>query len=161
MRMFFSPARYNDDKVRARYLEDILERVRAIPGVQAAGSAHFLLMTGTISGSCFTRKDRPEPAPGTAPTADFLIVSPQYFSVMGIGLVRGRDFNARDGIGADVRSTEAAIIVNDRFAAAFFHGEDPIGKRLRLCWNVAQGVIVGVVADARHKDLAVAPSPTI
>jgi putative ABC transport system permease protein len=62
MRMFFAPARYYDDHRRARYLDQILARVRALPGVAAASSAHFLPMVGVVSGSGFHRMDQPEPA---------------------------------------------------------------------------------------------------
>src|SRR5205085_3122 len=55
LRMFLSPGRYNQDSHRAQYLENILDRVRGVPGVEGASSAHFLPMTGSISGSCFTR----------------------------------------------------------------------------------------------------------
>jgi predicted permease len=156
MRMFFAPARYGDDGKRARYLEQILERVRALPGVKAASSAHFLPMVGDVSGSCFTRSDQPAPSPGTEPGADFLIVSSQYFNVMDIPLLEGRDFNSQDTI-----STEPRIIVNRAFANRFFPGEDPIGKRLGLCWNVTHGEIIGVTASTRQTDLTVDPKPTI
>jgi putative ABC transport system permease protein len=156
MRMFFAPARYHDDGKRARYGEDILARVRALPGVEAASTVHILPMTGGVSGSCFSRTDRPEPAPGTAPTSDFLIVSPRYFSVMRIPLLGGRDFDQHD-----TTAVEPGIVVNEAFARRFYPNENPIGKRLNLCWNVREGVIVGVTANARQTELTVAPNPTI
>jgi putative ABC transport system permease protein len=156
MRMFFAPARYHEDAHRARYLQDILARVRSVPGVEAASSVHLLPMTGAVSGSCFSRTDRPEPAPGLEPTADFLIVSPQYFSVMRIPLLAGRDFNERDGMG-----TEAGIVVNEAFARRFYPNESPIGKQLNLCWNIPKGTIVGITANARQTELTVAPNPTV
>jgi putative ABC transport system permease protein len=156
MRMFFAPTRYDDNERRARYLEQILEQVRALPGVEAASSAHFLPMVGEVSGSCFTRSDQPAPSPGTEPGADFLIVSSQYFNVMGTPFLEGRDFNNQDTI-----STEPSIIVNQAFANRFFPGEDAVGKRLGLCWNVTHGEIIGVTANARQTDLTVDPKPTI
>ncbi len=156
MRMFFAPARYHDVGVRSRYLEDVLSRVRVLPGVEAASSVHFLPMTGATSGSCFTRADRPEPAPGLQPAAEFLIVSPGYFTVMGTPVLSGRDFNAHDTPGS-----ETGIVVNEAFARRFFPSESPLGKQLHLCWNVKQGTIVGVVANARQLDLTSAPNPTI
>ncbi|HEX4170691.1 MAG TPA: ABC transporter permease [Bryobacteraceae bacterium] len=156
MQMFFGTARYENNNKRSRYLSDILDRVRAIPGVEAASSAHFLPMTGMVSGSGFTRADRPTPAPGTQPEADFLVVSPQYFSVMGIPLLAGRDFASQDTLGK-----EPAVIVNEAFAKRFFPGEDPLGKKLNLDWNIPDGVIIGVTASARQTDLTVPPNPTI
>ena len=154
MRMFFAPARYGNDGRRARYLDQVLARVRALPGVEAASSAHFLPMVGIVSGSGFHRLDRPQPAPGTGPNADYLIVSPQYFATMGVPFIGGRDFNQHDSI-----SAEPAIVVNQAFAQKFFRGEDPLGKSLGLDWNVQHNIIVGVTADARQTDLKVNPQP--
>jgi len=156
MRMFFAPARYNNVAKRARYVDQILDRVRSLPGVEAASSAHFLPMVGEVSGSCFDRLDQPEPPAGTEPGADFLIVSPQYFHVMGIPFVKGRDFNVQD-----TTLTEPGIVVNQAFANKFFPGEDLIGKRLGLCWNVRHGEIIGITANSRQTDLTTAPKPTI
>jgi putative ABC transport system permease protein len=156
MRMFFAPARYFDNGRRARYLNDILARVNALPGVESASSVHFLPMQGNVSGSGFHRLDRPEPTAGTQPGADYLIVSPRYFATMGIPLLSGRDFNEHDTI-----ASEPGIIVNQAFVHKFFPGEDPIGKRLGLDWNVQHGIIVGVTANARQTDLKVDPQPTI
>ena len=156
MRMFFAPARYWDDHRRGRYLDDIVSRVRALPGVEAASSVNLLPMTGIVSGSGFWRLDRPEPAPGTQPTADFVIVSPQYFRAMGIPLLSGRDFDPHDTM-----STEPAVVVNQAFAGKFFPAENPLGKRLGLNWNVRHGVIVAVAANARQTSLAVEPQPTL
>ena len=156
MRMFFAPARYSDDGRRARYLDEMLARIRALPGVESASSANLLPMIGNVSGSMFFRKDRPEPVPGTAPTADFVVVSSQYFATMGIPLVRGRDFSEQD-----TTKTEPGIIVNESFVNKFFHDENPLGKRLAMFWNVRHGEIIGVVADARQTDLKVEPQATI
>ncbi len=156
LRMFFAPARYGDDQRRARYVEEMLAHVRSVPGVVAASSADILPMVGDVSGSGFRRSDQPEPPPGERPGADYLIVSPQYFAVMGIPLLRGQDFTERDTM-----STKPVIIVNQAFANKFFQGEDPLGKRLELDWTIRQGVIVGVVASTRQTDLKVAPEPTI
>ncbi len=101
---------------------------------EAASSAHFLPMTGMISGSCFTRMDRPKPAPGLAPDANFLVVSPGYFSVMGIPLLSGRDFDARDVFGRN-----PVMLINEALATQFFPGEDPIGKRVDVCWSHSDG----------------------
>lgn len=156
MRMFFAPSRYYDDRRRGLYLDEMVSRVRSLPGVEAASSVNLLPVTGIVSGSGFRRMDRPEPAPGTQPTADFVIVSPQYFAVMGIPLLSGRDFDQHDTI-----SAEPAIVVNQAFADKFFPAEDPLGKRLGLNWNVRHGIIVGVSANARQTSLAIPPQPSI
>jgi putative ABC transport system permease protein len=156
MRMSFPPSKYFQDQRRADYLNEILNRVRVLPGVEAASSVNLLPMTGIVAGSGFRRADGLEPPPGMRPTADFVIVSPTYFRVMGIPLIEGRDFSNHDTM-----QTEPAIVVNQAFINEFFPGENPIGARLELNWNVRHGLIVGICADARQSSLTVKPQPTL
>jgi len=156
LRMFFAPVRYYQNQRRAAYWNEILSRIRALPGVQSASSAQFLPMVGEVAGSGFRRMDRPAPPPGLQTSADFMMVSNEYFATMGIPLLRGRDFNQHDTL-----SSEPGIIVNQAFVRKFFPGEDPIGARLGLDWNITHGVIVGIAANARQTDLTVEPQPTI
>jgi putative ABC transport system permease protein len=154
--MSTSPATYFDNQKRSRYLERVLDEVRRVPGVAAAGTIHFLPLTGATSGSCFASAPGPDPD-ASSPSADFLIVSPGYFPAMGTPMLNGRDFGDRDRFG-----TPSVLIVNHAFAARYLAGENPIGKKLNVCWTVPNPVeIVGVVADARQTELKVAPEPTI
>jgi len=156
MEMFTAPAKYNDALKRSQYLERVLDEVRGLPGVQAAGSTHFLPLTGMTSGSCFAPAPGPEPDV-SSPSSDFLVISPGYFQAMGTPMLSGRDFGARDRFGAP-----SVLIVNHAFAERFFAGQNPVGKKLNVCWTVPNPVeIVGVVADARQTELKVAPMPTI
>jgi putative ABC transport system permease protein len=156
MEMFTSPAKYEDKQKRSRYLERVLEEVRRVPGVQAAGSIHFLPLTGMVSGSCFGPAPGPEPD-ASSPSADFLVISPEYFLAMGTPMLGGRDFGEQDRIG-----TPSVLVVNHAFAERYLAGQDPIGKKLNVCWTISNPVeIVGVVADARQTALREAPHPTI
>jgi putative ABC transport system permease protein len=77
--------------------------------------------------------------------------------VMGMALLSGRDFDPHDTFGHN-----PAIIVNKALARQYFPNENPIGKRLNVCWNPpGSGAIVGIVADARQSGLAEKPAPTI
>ena len=157
MGMFASPAKYSDDHKRAIYFSQLLEQVRAIPGVGAAGTIHFLPLEGETSGSCFTRAEEGAPVPSTSPDADFLVISPGYFQAMDTPLVNGRFFDERDRFG-----TRSVIMVNQQFVKRFLIGRNPIGQRLNVCWTVKNPAeIVGVVADARQTELQTAPKPTI
>jgi putative ABC transport system permease protein len=156
MSMFTSPARYFDNEKRSRYFEQMLAEVRGVPGVDAAGSIHFLPLTGLTSGSCFTEAPGPNPD-ASSPDADFLVVSPGYFKTMGTPMLSGRDFGPRDQFGSP-----GVAIVNHAFAEHFFHGRDPVGRALNVCWTISNPVtIAGVVADARQTELQRAPQPTI
>jgi putative ABC transport system permease protein len=156
MEMFTSPAKYGDLEKRSQYMERVLDEVRSVPGVQAAGSTHFLPLTGFVSGSCFAPAPGPEPNV-SSPSADFLVISPGYFQTMGTPMLSGRDFGQHDRFG-----TPSATVVNHAFASRFFAGQNPVGKKLNVCWTVPNPVeIVGVVVDARQTELKVAPQPTI
>ena len=96
--MSTSPAKYFEDQKRSQYLERVLEEVRRVPGVEDAGSIHFLPLTGTTSGSCFGPAPGPDPD-ASSPSADFLIVSPGYFPAMGTPMLSGRDFGEHDRFG--------------------------------------------------------------
>jgi putative ABC transport system permease protein len=156
MEMFTSPAKYEDQRKRSRYLERVLDAVRSVPGVQAAGSTHFLPLTGLVSGSCFAQTPGPEPDT-SSPNSDFLVISPGYFRTIGTPMLSGRDFSAQDRFG-----TPSALVVNHAFAERYFARQNPIGKKLNVCWTIPNPVeIVGVVADARQTELKEAPHPTI
>jgi putative ABC transport system permease protein len=141
----------------AQYMERMLDEVRGVPGVESAGSIHFLPLTERVSGSCFTREAKLAANLSAMPSADFLVISRDYFRTMGTPLAAGRDFSARDQF-----EKPSVAIVNQSFAQQYFPGEDPVGRRINVCWTIPNPVeIVGVVADARQKELRVAPRPTI
>jgi len=156
MEMFTSPAKYEDNQKRSRYVERVLDEVRGVQGVREAGSTHFLPLTGMVSGSCFAPSPGPEPDT-SSPNADFLVISPGYFRAMGTPMLSGRDFAARDRFG-----TPSVLVVNHAFAERFFAGQNPVGKKLNVCWTIPNPVeIVGVVADARQTELKEPPHPTV
>jgi putative ABC transport system permease protein len=156
MNLFTAPSRFNDPATRARYVDRLLDNVRSVPGVVAAGSAHFLPMTGMMSGSCFSRLGEPL-IPSSSPGADFLIITPGYLQAMRMPLRAGRDFSPQDTF-----SSPGVILVNQAFASKYFPNQDAIGQKLNICWSfVTLGQIVGVVSNARQTDLESPPKPTI
>jgi predicted permease len=157
MHIWTSPARYHDNLKRSQYFDRILAEIRSTPGVQAAGSTHFLPLTERTSGSCFSRADQPAPSPAESPSAQFLIISSGYFQAMSTALLGGRDFADRHSF-----NSQPVAIVNHAFVDRFYSGQNVLGKQLRVCWTIEKPVeIVGVVADARQAQLQDAPEPTI
>jgi putative ABC transport system permease protein len=158
--MLLVPARYEDEARRASVVEQILERVRAVPGVSAAGSIHFLPLSGIHSGTGAHRLDRPVPAHGEDPGAGVSVITPGYLTAMGIPLIAGRDFDARDRLGAP-----RVALVNEALVRDFYPGEDPLGKRLFVEWcdgdEDCRHEIVGVVGDVRHGGLQQAAERTV
>lgn len=162
-RMLLLPSKYGEPVRRAAVLGEILERLRAIPGVTAAGSVHFLPLTGINSGTGVHRLDRAAPVPGEGPSADVSVISPGYLRAMGIPLVAGRDLEERDGFPAP-----RVALVNRVFVSRFFPGEQPLGKRIYVSWGSGPGrtippefEIVGVAGDVRHGALHAQPLPTV
>ncbi len=142
---------------RGAVMQQILERVRALPQVTSASSIHILPMTGGNSGSDYYRTDRPAPAPGAGIGGGFSIISDDYFKTMGIPLLMGREFELRDRLGSP-----SVAVLNQLAARQIFPGENPIGKRLNVFWNgEPEAEVVGVVADMRHDALGVEPYPTV
>jgi predicted permease len=157
MHISLSPSRYSDGAKRSMYFEHILTEVGHVAGVRAAGSVHFLPLTGSISGSCFGPGDGPPPTPAEAPNSQFLIISPGYFAAMGIPLLQGRDFEERDNF-----DSRPVAIVNHAFIARYYAGEHVLGKQLQVCWTLTKPVeIVGIAADTRQAELQAQPEPTI
>jgi predicted permease len=152
--------------VRARYLDRLVEAVRSVHGVEAAGFTHALPLTDTVSGSCFKLGggpvaldngwEIPETDPD-APDAQFLVVSSHYFDSMRTPFLAGRDFDPHDNPDAPT-----SVIVNQAFVTKFMNGKDAVGQQLSVCWTVKNPArIVGVVGNARQTKLKDAPSPTI
>jgi putative ABC transport system permease protein len=157
MHIWTSPARYHDNLKRSQYFDRILSEIRRSPGVRAAGSTHFLPLTEKISGSCFSPADQPAPTPAQSPSAQFLIISSDYFRAMGTPILKGRDFDVPDNF-----NSQPVAIVNHAFAERYFPGQDIFAKQLRVCWTIEKPVaIVGVAADARQAQLQQVPTPTI
>lgn len=144
------PEGYNETKGR-EFARQLVERVRALPGVQAATMANFLplgFMKLTESAVIDGR---------VSPTVNAVAqrVGLDYFRTLGTPLVRGRDFTPQDAANAP-----AVAIINETLARRFFPNEDPIGKRVRIgdpVSNAQPYEIVGIAKDTLITSIAEAP----
>jgi putative ABC transport system permease protein len=109
---------------RSAFFAQVLERTTSIPGVASASFINHLPITGDQWGFPIRIEGRPKPAPGDAPFGTYRVVFPGYFRTMGIPLLRGRDFEPSDRVGA-----EHVAIINEFMAKKNWPNEDPIGKR--------------------------------
>jgi putative ABC transport system permease protein len=146
--------RYEKDEQITRFYDQLIERARALPGVESVGAVAPLPLGGNNISFSFVLLDRPEPPPGQGVSASARFVTPDYFRAMGIPLRKGRVFNDQDR-----RDAPAKLVVNEAFARRFLTGEEPLGKRLRLGYNDIEAEIVGVVGDVRGNSLSVPGSP--
>jgi predicted permease len=139
------------------YWRNLLERIRAVPGVLAAGTVLHLPMAGRSWVTTYELEERPVPPGQSPPTAAWQAVSPGYFAAAGIPVLRGRGITNEDRAG-----TPRSLVINEAFAEQVFPGKDPIGRRLRCrCLANEIGTIVGVVGAVRHDSLNVAASPEL
>jgi predicted permease len=132
------------EKVRP-YIARVIERVQALPGVEAAATT-LPLLGGWQTG--FWVEGRPFPPPGQWPSTDIARVSPDYFRVMGQRLLRGRYFTEHD-----TADSAPVAIVDQTLAETYWPGEDPIGKRMRFGGPHSHAPwmeIVGVVAHVKN-----------
>jgi putative ABC transport system permease protein len=158
LRMLLVPAKYGPNlTARAAVVEQMLEKIRAVPQVTAAASVHFPPMGGIGSASGVYRADRPAPAPGMGHGAGYSVISDGYFRTMGIPLIAGREFDERDRMNA-----LPVAVINQAAARLFYPGEDPIGKQLVVDWSgPPQAQIVGVATDYRFEGMEDEPEPFI
>jgi putative ABC transport system permease protein len=139
------------------FADQLLTRLEARPGMHDAALAVPLPILDNPVNLPFSIVGNPSPAQGEANTANYVSVSPQYFGVMGISLVRGRLVSADDRA-----STPRVAIISEALAKQYFKNENPIGRRLIFGFppdgNVSRE-IVGVVSDIHDVSLAKAPGP--
>ncbi|HEX5476064.1 MAG TPA: ABC transporter permease [Vicinamibacterales bacterium] len=125
-RITLAGPRYDHDEARVRFIDDLLEKTRALPGIAGAAAASTVPL-GSGPPIRFVRGDRPRPAAGHEPDAIARSVTPGYFAVLGIRRLAGRTFTA-----ADRRGSTPVAIVNETLARTLFAGESPVGKTLVL-----------------------------
>ena len=148
-RLTLAGPRYQSRDAMARFYDDLLNRLRETPGVEAAAAAGALPLSGSSNTSNFRIDGRPEPKEGQDPTSRWERVTPDYFKTLGIPLKAGRAFQAGDKAGAP-----KVIVVTEAWAKLFFPGErDVVGRVIRLGGSEERSTVVGVVGDVRHDGL--------
>lgn len=131
------------------YWNQVLERVRAIPGVEQVALSGSVPLGGGIGILTFQPEGKPEMPPNQQPLTNYVDVSPRYFSTMGIPVMRGREFTEQDAV-----ENPRTILINEAMARREFPDTDPIGRR----FSFGPGEdgkpdwveIVGVVGNVRQ-----------
>ncbi len=138
-------ARYPTAAQRANFFDSLLERVRALPGVDAAGFVTVVPGQGWSGDWSFTIVEHPVLPQGTVLDAIKRWADPKYFGAIGIPILRGRTFDGGKRLDA-----ANEIIISQAFAKQFFAGEDPIGKHVNVAMEHRVAEVVGVVGDTRY-----------
>ena len=150
--------RYREPAAVAGYYDLVLERIRAVAGVEAAGVIQHLPFSGFNWVEGYEVEGQPVPAGAARPTANSKLVRGSYFEAVGQPLLAGRRFGA-----GDQATPRAGLIVNHAFAQRHFGGPAAaVGRRIRT--GRAAGAwtpIVGVVGDVRTAALDVPPAPEV
>jgi putative ABC transport system permease protein len=151
-------AKYRTPAEQDAFMSGVMERMRALPGVQSAGSGFGMPLTSFGFGFSFTIAGRPPLKPSDQPDAEVRVATPDYFTTMGIRVIKGRGFTDLDRAGG-----AKVLLLTETAAKKFFPGEDPIGKHVVFGWSrdagPLEGDIVGIVADVKQSSLAATTLP--
>jgi putative ABC transport system permease protein len=149
-RVALPQSKYATDASQAEFFTAALEKIRNLPGVAAASADSAPPFAGIGSATDFQIVGQPPLPASEQPDTDVRVVEPDYFRAMGIPLLRGRFFNARE-------STQEShvVIINQYFAEKYFHGANPIGQRVIIDMKDVNvpSEIVGVVGDVHTMSL--------
>ena len=151
-------SRYADEKARRSFVDEALRRVRALPGVTAAGATDTIPFSGAHNDSVIIAEGYVMKPGESVISPSQVEITPGYFEAMGASLVAGRFFEEKDADGAP-----KVVIVDRKLAARFWPGQDPIGRRLYFPTDLNQMLavtektvfltVVGVVADIKLDDI--------
>jgi putative ABC transport system permease protein len=155
MKMVLPELRYPDKARRAAFYSEIIRRVETVPGVKSAAVATNLPLADNGDSLGISIEGRPDPGADRVPIVITRVVSPGYFSTMGIPLLRGRVFTEQDKA-----ESSGVVIISETTARRLWPGEDLIGKRIAP-WSTDSHRnwmhVVGVVKDVRQFELAADP----
>jgi predicted permease len=149
-------SRYTQPEQHREFFDKIVARVEQLPGVQTVGASDILPMSNSESLTIFEVE-------GYANKPDQLVetrhITRHYFEAMGVRLIAGRLFDA-----GDYNESSKSVVINQRFAKAYYEGRDPIGQHFRFAeFDPAKhnpwSTVVGVVADVRHSRPEDVPAP--
>jgi putative ABC transport system permease protein len=150
---------YSTPQQWTAFSEELLTRLQAQPGMQDSAIAGPLPIVDCCVTLGFQIVGNPPPQAGTTDTANYVPASPQYFSVMGIPLLRGRLFN-----GSDSSSSAAVVLISEALAKRYFPNQDPLGRYLTFGFpvnGIVSRQIIGVVGDIHDVSLGQEPGPML
>ncbi len=155
MQVSLPQSEYSDGTRKVAFYRQLFERLKAVPGIEAAGMVNNLPMGGVNINGQFGIAGR---SPDQYGYANYRVVSPAYFRALEIPLVKGRYFSEQDN-----ESAEPVAIISQRVADTFFRNEDPLGQRVFSVNDIASREeisklenwpkIVGIVGDVKHYGL--------
>ena len=156
MTVVLPPSKYTDPQRLISFNDELRQRVQSLPGVAGAGTVNILPLNGGNTTRFYIDGD-PVPPPGKETESNIRTVSDDYFKALGVPLLAGRTFDAREN-----PNSPQVVIIGKTIADRMFPGRDPIGKRLRYASVQQDPVeIVGVVGDIKITGLDEAVKPVL
>ncbi|PYU08722.1 MAG: permease [Acidobacteria bacterium] len=141
------------DAPRAQSFQDeLLERVKALPGVESAAFGRMTPLSYGSFSSAPIAVDGYQAPPEEQPIVQYNEVGPDYFATMGIPLVSGREFTR-----ADDEKAALVAVVNETMAGKYWRGKNPIGERVQVKGRWMQ--VVGVAKDSKYQSVRETPKP--
>jgi len=157
MRVDLSAAKAGELHQITSFYQQILEKVQTIPGVQSAGVINLLPIASSGMVAGLTLEDKPDAEPGQPILANYRVISPDYFSAMGISLLKGRGLSDQD-----TANSPGVVVINQTLALKYWGDENPLGKSLKLDSRSSASpwlTVIGVVGDVRQSELRADPAP--
>jgi putative ABC transport system permease protein len=155
-------SRYEQESQQTIFFDQLMPRLRAIPGVQSAAAVMMLPLGGSNFVLTFDVAGRPPLPPSQQPAMQIRVATPEYFETIGIPLERGRLFTGDDRAGSP-----QVVVITESAARQYFPNEEPLGKTITLGWGRgkdkprAGGQIVGIVGDVKDAGLDEADPPQL
>jgi putative ABC transport system permease protein len=150
-------AQYAKPEQWISFYKQTLERMNALPGAQEAAVAFPLPLSDSYINLAFEIEGRPPRSKSDSPTSDFVAISPNYFHVMQVPLLRGREFSETDS-----ESGPKVCVISSSLAQQLFPDESALGQRILIGYPAdSSREIVGIVGDVKDSDLAARQSAQI
>jgi putative ABC transport system permease protein len=157
MQVVLPATKYPDRARRSSFYTELVRRIEALPGVKSAAVTTNLPLYRQGNSTGISIEGRPDPAPGQEQIIVTRVISPHYFSTMGIQLLQGREMSEQDR-----EDTTPVVVISEAMARKYWPGEDPVGKRIKTgpsASNIPWMTIAGVVKDVRQFELNADPKP--
>lgn len=149
MKMILPASKYSEHRQRVAFVDQILERVKTLPGVLSAGTTTNIPLEREIAyDSVFSVEGRPPVNPNDVPITSHRLVSPDYLKTLGATLIKGRLIDETDRAGKP-----PVVVISEELARQAWPGEDPLGKRIKRVrpnQDFPWMTVIGVVKDVKE-----------
>ena len=151
MRLFMPGERYDSSRAISSRIEEVIQRIEALPGVVSATASNQIPLSGGGDGAILEIEGKPVANPAEAPFSEWTGVTGHWFSTLGIPIVKGRAFTDDEA-----RTRAPVAVLTETMARRFWPDADPIGRRFRFFNDTSRVyyTVIGVARDYKNGELA-------